>query len=105
MLETERRSQFYARLIAERGGRVFETSVDELANSGDAFAGLCRFGDVDIGAVKKQFDAIKNCRVNAKALDKVDIYLEQRELDEQERPLLELIDKAGIPIPPVLLAA
>lgn len=98
VLETERRSQYYARLIPEKGGRVLETSVDALVNSEDEFSRLCRFSDVNLADVEEKFETMKRSKVNDKARKKEEISLPQPELAAQERPLLDLAGKSGISI-------
>ncbi len=103
VLETERRSQHYARLVTWTGGNVLETSVDALVNSENDFARLCRFSGVDAAAVRESFAAMKRSRVNDKSDKKVDIGMSNGELAGQERDLLERADQAGISIPELWL--
>ena len=99
VLETERRSQHYARLISDKGGRVFETSVDALVNSADEFLNLCQFSDVNLADVEEKFEAMKRSKVNDKARKKEDLSVPQPELAAQEHSLLDLAAKAKISIP------
>jgi hypothetical protein len=98
VLETERRSQHYARLIKEGGGSVFETSVDALVSSGDEFSGLCQFSGVDVNNVEGRFAAMKQSRVNDKAGKKEEVSLPRSDLAAQERHLLDVADEIGMTI-------
>jgi len=98
VLETERRSQHYARLIGEKGGRVLETSVDALVSSGEEFSGLCQFSGVDVKNVEESFAAMKQSRVNDKAGKKEEVTLPQSDLAAQEKALLGMAEKSEIAI-------
>jgi hypothetical protein len=99
VLETERRSQHYARLIAEKGGRVFETSVDALVNSEDEFSRLCQFSDVKLADVEEKFGTMKRSKVNDKARKKEELSLPPSAVSAQERSLLDLAGRSTMSIP------